>query len=145
MPRPKKCRTIWSEPDVNYFKPAGIRMVNIEHSNLTVDEFEAIRLKDLEGLNQKKAAEQMNISQPTLHRLLILARKKIADALVNGKAIKIHGGEYKMIARGRGYGRGMPPSVCTCPSCGQTQNKVRGLPCAQMKCSKCGTLMIRGD
>jgi predicted DNA-binding protein (UPF0251 family) len=62
--------------------------------NLTVDELEAIRLKDLEGLEQIAAAESMHISQPTFHRLIESARKKVADSLVNGKAIRIEGGEY---------------------------------------------------
>lgn len=84
------------EPGVTYFKPAGIRMVDLEETNLTVDELEAIRLKDFLNLEQTEAAEKMNISQPTLHRLLQSARKKIADSLVNGKAIKIEGGNYKL-------------------------------------------------
>jgi len=96
MPRPRRCRRIWFEPNVTYFKPAGVRMTDLEESILTVDEFEAIRLKDLEGLNEINAARKMNISQPTFNRLLSSARKKIADAIVNGKAIKIFGGTYKL-------------------------------------------------
>jgi predicted DNA-binding protein (UPF0251 family) len=83
-------------PGVTYFKPAGIRRVDLEESVLTVDEFEAVRLKDLGGLGQETAAQRMNISQPTFHRLLSSARKRIADAIVNGKAIRIEGGVYKM-------------------------------------------------
>ncbi len=62
---------------------------------LTIDEFEAVRLKDLEGLDQGVCAEKMDISQPTFHRLVISARKKIADALTHGKSIKIEGGHYR--------------------------------------------------
>jgi len=62
---------------------------------LTIDEFEAVRLKDLEGLDQGVCAEKMDISQPTFHRLVISARKKIADALTYGKSIKIEGGHYR--------------------------------------------------
>jgi len=62
---------------------------------LTVDEFESVRLKDLEGLDQSVCAEMMDISQPTFHRLVISARKKIADALTHGKSIKIEGGHYR--------------------------------------------------
>lgn len=69
-------------------------MTHLEETVLTVDEFEAVRLKDLEGLEQEEAARKMRISQPTFHRLLIDARKKIADAIVNGKAVKIEGGNY---------------------------------------------------
>jgi len=97
MPRPRICRRVRFLPGVNYFKPAGIRMRDLEEIILTVDEFEAIRLKDLEGLDQTNAAKKMKISQPTFFRLLESARKKIADAIVNGKAIRIEGGEYKVL------------------------------------------------
>jgi predicted DNA-binding protein (UPF0251 family) len=69
-------------------------MTSLESIGLSVDEFEAIRLKDLEGLEQTVAAKSMRISQPTFHRVIETARKKVADALVNGKAIRIEGGEY---------------------------------------------------
>lgn len=100
MVRPKRCRRVWCEPDVDYFKPSGIRVRDNDVINLTVDEFEAIRLVDNENLEQIKAAEKMEISQPTLHRLLYSAHKKIADALCNGKAIKITGGEYTVEEKG---------------------------------------------
>lgn len=85
------------QPNVTYFKPAGIRLNDLEESTLTVEEFEAVRLKDLMGLEQEKCAKNMGISQPTFHRLVLIARKKIADAIVNGKAIKIEGGNFKII------------------------------------------------
>jgi len=99
MPRPRRFRRVWLEPNVTYFKPAGVRMINLEESILTVDEFEAVRLKDLEGLDEETAAKKMNISQPTFNRLVSSARKKIADAIVNGKAIKIFGGPYKVLRK----------------------------------------------
>ncbi|MFH0837289.1 MAG: DUF134 domain-containing protein [Candidatus Aenigmatarchaeota archaeon] len=89
MPRPCKRRRIRGMPQSFYFKPAGIRMVNLEESVLTIEEFEAVRLKDFIGLDQSECAEKMNISQPTFHRIIQTARKKIADAIINGKAIKI--------------------------------------------------------
>lgn len=101
MPRPRCCRRVHAEPGVVYFKPRGIPMTELEESVLTVDEFEAVRLKDLNGLEQEEAAEKMGISQPTFHRLVLSARKKIADAIVNGKAIKIHGGNFKIIQQVR--------------------------------------------
>jgi predicted DNA-binding protein (UPF0251 family) len=76
---------------VNYFKPRGVPMTSLESVGLSIDEFEAIRLKDLEGLEQTAAADSMRISQPTFHRIIEAARKKVADALVNGKAIRIEG------------------------------------------------------
>jgi len=83
-------------PGLTYSKPAGIRLVDLKESVLTVDEFEALRLKDLEGLEQETAAGRMAVSQPTFHRILSSARKKIADAIVNGKAIRIEGGTYQV-------------------------------------------------
>jgi predicted DNA-binding protein (UPF0251 family) len=91
MPRPRICRRICCEPDVTYFKPRGVPMTSLKSVSLSADEFEAIRLKDLEGLEQTAAAESMQISQPTFHRVIEAARKKVADALVNGKAIRIEG------------------------------------------------------
>jgi predicted DNA-binding protein (UPF0251 family) len=83
-------------PGLTYFKPAGIRLVDLEETVLAVDEFEAVRLKDLEGLEQEEAALRMGVSQPTFHRMIASARKKLADAIVNGKAIRIEGGIYKV-------------------------------------------------
>ncbi|MBT4334361.1 DUF134 domain-containing protein [archaeon] len=89
MPRPCKRRRVSGRPNSSYFKPAGMRKIDLLESILAIDEFEALRLKDLLGLDQNKCSEKMNISQSTFHRLIISARKKIADAIVNGKAIKI--------------------------------------------------------
>ncbi len=69
-------------------------MAELEEVRLTVDEIEAVRLKDLEGLEQEETASKMGISQPTLHRILLSAHTKTADALVNGKALRIEGGDY---------------------------------------------------
>jgi predicted DNA-binding protein (UPF0251 family) len=96
MPRPQKCRWVKCEPNVNYFKPVGIPMHSLNEVVLTVEEFEAIRLKDLEGLEQEECAEKMKVSRPTFFRIIISAREKVADALVNGKAIKVEGGNYKV-------------------------------------------------
>lgn len=96
MVRPRLCRRVRFNPNVTYFKPRGIPLVDLEEIILNVEEFEAVRLKDLEGLEQEECAKKMNISQPTFHRLILSARKKIADAIINGKAIKIEGGNYKL-------------------------------------------------
>ncbi|MCD6547561.1 MAG: DUF134 domain-containing protein [Nanoarchaeota archaeon] len=105
MPRPVIPRRVWFNPRICYFKPAGMPLSRLEEVILSVEEFEAIRLKDLEDMDQTKAAEKMNVSQPTFNRILNSARKKIADALVNGKAIRIEGGFYTF-ARGRRWGGG---------------------------------------
>ncbi|HDP74162.1 MAG TPA: DUF134 domain-containing protein [Candidatus Woesearchaeota archaeon] len=100
MPRPRRCRLVESEPRVSFFKPSGIRKLDLEEARLDVDEFEAVRLKDLESLEQGECARRMGISQPTFHRLLASARKKIADSIVNGKALRIEGGSFTL-AKGR--------------------------------------------
>ena len=165
MARPRKRRRVRFRPDVTLFKPEEVKKAYLEESILTVDEFEAVRLKDFEGLDQEKAAKKMNISQPTFHRLITSARKKIADAIVKGKAIKIEGGVYKMVGFGRtgsgrgtgggGMGRGRggrgrmggfalgPGGDCVCTSCGHAAPHQRGVPCYQMKCPKCGSPMTR--
>jgi predicted DNA-binding protein (UPF0251 family) len=102
LPRPIIPRRVLAEPKVTYFKPAGIRLAELEENSVGIEEFEAIRLADLESMEQENAAEKMGISQPTFHRLLVSARKKIADAIVKGKAIRIEGGHYSF-ARGRRY------------------------------------------
>jgi len=96
MSRPKRQRRIHLHPSVVYFKPAGIRLRKLKEVVISFEEFEAIRLKDFLQIEQKRAAESMNISQSTFHRIIIQARKKISDALVNGKAIKIEGGNFIM-------------------------------------------------
>ncbi len=96
MPRPFKCRQVGCEPDISYFKPRGIPVSRLEEVILTMDEFESVRLADLEGMYQDEAAEKMSISRQTFGNIVKSARKKIAEALVNGKAIKIEGGIYKM-------------------------------------------------
>ncbi|MBU0636471.1 DUF134 domain-containing protein [Candidatus Micrarchaeota archaeon] len=101
MVRPRRCRHVHAEPNVLYFKPAGIRMKELEETILTMEEFEAVRLKDFLGLEQEKAAQKMKISQPTFHRLVLSARQKIADGIVNGKAIRIEGGNYRFIGRNK--------------------------------------------
>lgn len=90
MPRPCKRRRVRGRPNSSYFKPAGIRIIELEESTLTMSEFEAIRLVDLNEISQEDAGKQMQVSQSTLSRILDSARKKIADAIVNGKAIKIN-------------------------------------------------------
>ena len=96
MPRPIKCRRVEFQPGVTYFKPANIPLRALDEVQLSVEEAEAVRLKDLEGLEQKEAAERMSISRPTFQRVLASGRKKIADALLNGKAIRIEGGSFEM-------------------------------------------------
>jgi predicted DNA-binding protein (UPF0251 family) len=99
MGRRQLWRKVSSVPLVTYFKPAGIRLSELEEVKLLVEEAEAIRLKDMEGMEQEECAQKMNISRSTFSRLLDSARKKMADALLNGKAIRIEGGNFEMAVR----------------------------------------------
>ena len=94
MPRPHKCRRIGCDPKTGYFKPHGVPVRQLQQVNLTLDELEAVRLADLEGMYQEHAASQMNISRQTFGNIIVSAHKKIADALLNAKALKIAGGTY---------------------------------------------------
>ena len=96
MVRPKKNRTVAFDPDVSYFKPRGIPLRNLEEVCLTVDELEAIRLSDGMGLSQEEAGRRMEVSRATFGRIIQNARQLVADALVNGKAIRIEGGTYRI-------------------------------------------------
>lgn len=89
MTRPKKDRCLRFDPEVLYFKPRGIPLSTLEEEELFHDELEALKLHDVDGLDQIEAAKKMNVSQPTFGRILDKAYKKIATAIVKGKAIKI--------------------------------------------------------
>ncbi len=96
MTRPNSPRRVGFLPQAIYFKPKGIKTGKLEEVVLGNDELEAIRLKDLLGMSQGEAAQEMHISQPTFHRLVLTARQKIADAFVNGKAVRIEGGNINL-------------------------------------------------
>ena len=90
MPRPQKKRYVCREPDIRDFGPENPR----GQISLSVDEYESIRLIDLENYTQEECAEQMCVSRTTVQGVYDAARKKIADALVNGKCLQIGGGDY---------------------------------------------------
>jgi len=92
MPRPCCLRHIDVTPCAVYFKPAGIPVHLLEEVVLTLDELESLRLADLNGLYQEQAAGQMKISRPTFSRVVEQARRKVADALIHGKALRLEGG-----------------------------------------------------
>lgn len=95
MSRPKCCRQIGAIPDKTRFKPEGTSSSCAEVL-LNLDEYEAIRLADLEGLYQEQAAIRMNVSRQTFGRIVEAARRKVADVLVNGKSLRIQGGPVSM-------------------------------------------------
>ena len=111
-------------PGITYFKPAGIPLRTLEEVVVTLDELESLRLADLEGLYQEEAAARMKISRPTFSRLVESAHKKVAEALVEGKALRLEGGPVQMkggmaIPQGNGTGseetaQGLGIGPCGC-------------------------------
>ena len=127
MVRPQKHRRVAFNPEISYFKPRGIPMFDLEEVRLTVDQREAIRLSDLLGMSHEDAGRRMGVSRATFGRIVQRARVAVADALINGKAINVEGGNYKLISTTRIFccnncsceweeplGTGRPES---CPSC----------------------------
>ncbi|HHU04251.1 MAG TPA: DUF134 domain-containing protein [Fastidiosipila sp.] len=125
MPRPMKRRRVCCLPDNVNFGPLGMPQAESNQVRMTVDEYETVRLIDLEGFTQEECAEQMNVGRTTVQAIYADARKKLADALVNGKLLTIDGGKYQLCddsddfcgpacrrrgsqgyGRGRGRGRG---------------------------------------
>lgn len=115
MPRPRNRRWVSNIPQIKYFKPAGVPLSQLEEIVLTLPELEALRHTDLEEMYHEQAAELMKVSRQTFGRIISEARKKIATALLMGKAIRIEGGEYSLYKKsttpavgraGPGRGRG---------------------------------------
>ena len=103
MPRPKHCRRVGFCPNARYFKPQGIHLRDLEEKRLSLDELEALRLADMQGLHQERAAQQMGVSRQTFGRIVADARAKVAQALVQGKAVRIGAaGTYQVVVRAWG-------------------------------------------
>lgn len=117
MVRPRKDRFVAYNPDVSYFKPRGIPMMELDEVKLTVDEREAVRLSDLMGLSHEDAGRRMGVSRATFGRIIQKARKTIADALINGKAINVEGGNYRIIDQ---------PRIFVCTKCRHQWEEPRG-------------------
>src|SRR3989338_1497305 len=96
--RPKKYRIVRFDPRISQFSPRG-KPGRPDEVELTMEEFETVRLADYTGLAQKEAAQSMHISQQTFSRILKKAHKTIADGIINGKIIKIQGGTYVISSR----------------------------------------------
>lgn len=127
MPRPVKPRWVEFSPGVTYFKPAGIRMRDLDEVRLGLDEVEALRLKDLVGLEQEECAERMGVAQSTFQRILTAARNKVAVALIEGKALRVEGGNYLI-----------SPVLFRCAECGsEWKNEDRSL--TNPACPRCGS------
>ena len=128
MARPPIERAVGVVPRVTLFKPAGIPGRELEQLPLAVDELEAIRLVDLEGLSHEQAASAMGVSRQTVGRVLKRGRAKVAEALVGGKAILIGGGQYRVEPRqlccsacGAVWADAGAERAVVCPSCGSAE------------------------
>ena len=107
MARPMKWRKVCCLPKSNRFGPLDLNVDGGNHIRMTVDEYETIRLIDLEGFTQEECANQMNVARTTVQGIYIGARRKLAESLVNGKVLLIEGGEYRLCEGvGSGCGRG---------------------------------------
>ena len=128
MPRPMKLRQVAFAPGATFFKPVGVPMQMLEAVTLTLEEVEAIRLKDMEDMHQEECAKEMGISRGTFHQILKSAHGKLADAIVNGMAIRVEGGNFafpgaRFRCRSDGHEWSLPPgplpgaSAVSCPTC----------------------------
>ena len=135
MARPAKPRFVTSEPCVNFFKPRGIPLRELEEERLSVEELEALKLVDIEGLYQEEAAERMEVSRPTFQRVLKSARGKVARCLVEGKALGIEGGNYIVGGEGR---------KLECLSCEHRwEETFGGARACETACPECGKMTVR--
>jgi len=122
MGRPKKCRWVETEPGVTFFKPRGIPLRSLEQMVITVDELEAMRLADFLEMTQEEVARKMQVSRPTVTRMLARAHRIVADALVHGKAICIGGGDYRLGQQCNSCGQWVETAGSTTPpECGSCQ------------------------
>jgi predicted DNA-binding protein (UPF0251 family) len=138
--RPTHRRCIQDLPKVTCFKPDGVPQWELESVLLTIDELEAIRLADKEGLYQADAAVQMNVSRPTFGRILEAAHKKVAEAIVDGKQLCIQGGVFRSLCDSVPTDR---PDICVCPGCGHELPHKKGEPCRETSCPHCGVSLKR--
>lgn len=126
MPRPQKKRSVYHPPVFDQFKPIGVRSRGLEEIALTLDELEAIRLADYQGLDHSESATEMRVSRSTFSRLVEKARRKVAQFLIEGKQLKIDGGEIHF-----------ERNLLRCGECGHLLNI--DLDAETKKCPDCGS------
>lgn len=132
MARPTKLRKIEHVPAIPYFIPSETEVKELPENILKLEELEAIRLKDLEGLEQEECAERMEVSRPTFQRILLSAREKVADSLIHGKMIRIEGGNFTR-------------NICPirCKNCGkewkESFENVEAIKNGKYACPNCGS------
>lgn len=135
MARPTKWRKIENIPAVPCFVPSDKDIPELDKNILKLEELEAIRLKDLEGMEQEECAAKMEVSRPTFQRILISAREKIADSLINGKSILIEGGNFTL-------------NICPvkCSSCGkewlESYENLDAIKSGEYTCPDCGSRQV---
>ncbi|MEN8186469.1 MAG: DUF134 domain-containing protein [Bacteroidota bacterium] len=124
MPRPKNNRIVYEPPFYTEFKPVGASHKNLEETELSLDEFEAIRLADLVGMSHEEASNEMEISRSTFSRLIVKSRKKIAEFFFQGKLLSVNGGNIhfrKNIIQcsdcGHMFRINIDTSMTECPEC----------------------------
>ena len=139
MARPIKVRKVEHLPKQNYFMPMGNKKCELEEIALKVEELEAMRLKDMEGLSQEECAKQMEVSRQTFQNIIEEARRKLTLALVEGKAIRIGGGNfvtkqcrYYCTKCDRFYAIQYKVDKEKCPQCGSTE-----IHCERKECRGC--------
>ena len=125
MARPEKKRNVFAPPSFDRFKPIGVRVGSMEQLLLSIDEYEALRLADYDGLEHSEAADKMMVSRPTFTRLVTKARQKIAKFLVEGKFLQIEGGAVhfsrnliKCLDCGNRFESSLVKKKYKCPVCG---------------------------
>lgn len=135
MARPTKWRKIEHIPAIPYFVPSDTEVKELPENILKLEELEAIRLKDLEGLEQGECAKRMEVSRPTFQRILLSAREKVADSLTNGKMIRIEGGNFTR-------------NICPirCQDCGkewkESFENLDAIKKGQYACPDCGSVKV---
>ena len=135
MARPTKWRKIENMPTIPYFIPSDKDVAEVPENILKLEELEAVRLKDLEGLEQSECAEKMEVSRPTFQRILLSAREKITDSLVNGKIIHIEGGNFTQ-------------NICpvSCLDCGkewmESYENMESIKNGEYSCPACGSTKV---
>ena len=153
MARPEKQRNVLAPPAYKNFKPAGIKMNKLDVEELSLDEYEALRLADYDGLEHSDAAVQMEISRPTFTRLISKARQKVAKFIVDGKVLQIDGGSVHfsqntilcLDCNTRYTGNFIDNFKYSCPECGSKNAKNmaegfgHGRCCRHHKKNKCSS------
>ena len=142
MVRPHKERRVEKSPPLTHYKPVSIPLSDLEEIILTIEEMEAIRLADIEQLDQATAAAKMEVSRPTFHRIVNLAYQKIASAFWQGKALRVDGGTFRIDHQCRTDLR-----HCLCQTCGHKWAIPHGTGqrCSELSCPACQKITVIRD